>query len=226
MSPPYRWIAFAACVVGPVACHHDQQERNALARYQALSTVAAAAGCDLKITDASEATCQVWLGPCNCTLDVEADGNFGPEADGISDGIGRLEIHLSDCISGHGMDRVIAMLEPLLPESEREGLRAVVAAPPRNSPLDSISIVGTHLAPLAIAVMWSPAQWSEVSDTPVNRAYAEQTVSISVYPTTEVAGPTVVKPESQRVDAWHPTACQDGATRPWERVDIGSDSAR
>lgn len=208
-------ILIASCVV--FGCKHDKP-RAAIGTAAELGVRATQLGCDLHPTAGGEPGCREWIGPCNCALAVHVRGDLTGAADGVNEGVNLLEIELTDCPTGHGIDRVLALIDPMLAEPERTAVRALVATSPPTPPGFTASVSRT-IGWLRIGANWWSRQWTDVPDTSVDRAYAEQNFTVIVRPSYGLVEPDEdqVRPHEIIDDA--PLPCRDHTLRPWEHAE-------
>lgn len=194
------------------SCGKERPPR-AVGVFSQIRAEAAKLGCEFD----EHGSCDVWIGPCNCVIHVEVSGDLAPTADGVEQGVKSLTVTEDACYSGHGPDRVLALIEPLFPEPERTAVRALLAAPPPEVARGEAASLGGTIGARDVGVSWTPVPLPvEAEDTLVNRAYGEQDLFVIILPAyghVEPIEPHLAFRRSQ--ESLQP--CKDHSKRPWER---------
>lgn len=227
MKLGFLLVVSLSLAAGMPACS-SKKEKQTLGSAAELRVRAAKLGCDLKDSgevtqdrlfpgqDLRRGSCDASIGPCNCDLQVFYD------ATAHTDELLRVRIGAFNCPKGSWLQRVFQLSDPLfVEESDRLAYHDLLASPPKVAGADANSII-TATRPLRSVVidgMWVPVMWKEVSPSPADQAFAEETVLVTIevtsgreYSTTTKASP--INPSSARA---RPPACADGSLRPWER---------
>jgi hypothetical protein len=197
-------------------CKDDPPPPLAFASYPYLERAIREIGGELQATQApNHARGVLWLGPCNCKLEIKTAGDLSPMADGVHAGIDDLSFVLEACPAGRGVDHVIRVLDELFGERDRTELRALLAAPPLLQDLGTLT-VKRRIGAVRVEAVWSSDIWLEVPATPRNLGWLDHDLAITIVPTYGEYPNDEVVPSAKQVTGMTPEPCEDGTRRPWE----------
>ncbi|MBL9015995.1 MAG: hypothetical protein JNL83_17540 [Myxococcales bacterium] len=226
MRIPTLLVFQLSLAAGASGCSSKKQTET-LGSAGELRVRAAKLGCDLKGSgevkqnrsfpghDVTMAGCRVWVGPCNCVIDMHY------LATAKTDELLEVNIGTFDCRAGAALERVFQLSDFLFrDDADRSAFHDLLASPPKVTGADPNAAI-TARRPMRSVVIkgtWSPVVWKDFSPTSAEQAFAEHTMILTIAARTdrEYSATTEV---GLNFSAGLPVRpCEDGSRRPWERT--------